>query len=50
MTLRERHTGNVLAVKLTDQENLHDDQDAPNMYVNYIALGGRLSRCPMKPC
>ena len=50
MTLRERHTGNVLAVKLIDQENLmeehQDDHDAPNIDVNYIALGGRLIQLP----
>ena len=50
MLLRERHTGNVLAVKLIDHENLmdesDDDYDVPNIDVNHVALGGRLIQLP----
>ena len=50
MLLREQHTGNVLAVKLINQENLmHEDyydHELPNIDVNYVALGGRLVQLP----
>ena len=48
--LHHRHSGNMLCVKLIDQENLmaerRDNHPNPNIDVNFIACHGRLLELP----